>query len=55
MEIAGDVKEEELEGEAVVGPSEEAIAHSSGNTPPFLSFPLLSIHIYIKQTYHPLS
>ena len=29
----------------MVGPSGEATTHSSGNTPPFLSFPLLSIYI----------
>ena len=43
----GKVEEEEPEGEAVVGPSGEATVHSSGITPPLLSFPLLLIYVYI--------
>ena len=41
-EIVGEVEEEELEGEAVVGPSGEATVHSSGNTHPI---PLILIVI----------
>ena len=43
------MEEEEPEGEAVVEPSREATVHSSGDTPLFLSFSLLSIpmHIYL--------
>ena len=37
-ELVGEVEEDELEGEAVVGPSQEATTHSSGSTPPFFSF-----------------
>ena len=47
------MEEEELEGEAVAGPSGEVTAYSSGNTPPFLSFPLLTIYMYtFFSTYH---
>ena len=34
QELIGEVEEDELEGEAVVGPSGEATTHSSGSTPP---------------------
>ena len=34
-ELVGEVEEDELEGEAVVGPSWEATTHSSGSTPLF--------------------
>ena len=37
-ELIGEVKEEEPEGKAVVGPSREATTHSSGDTPPFSFF-----------------
>ena len=33
-ELVGEVEEDELEDEAVVGPSREATTHSSGSTPP---------------------
>ena len=44
----GDVEEEELEGETVVGPSGEATAHSSGSTPPipFISH-VINLYMYI--------
>ena len=48
----GDVEEQEPEAEAVVGPSGEATAHSSGNTPLCLSFTLLSIYTYIFPFKH---
>ena len=32
----GEVQEEEPEGEAVLGPSEEVALHSSGSTPPVM-------------------
>ena len=44
--IVGKVEEEELEGEAVAGPSGEATIHSSGITPSLLSFSLLLIYTY---------
>ena len=42
------MEEEEPEGETVVGPSGEATAHSSGNTPhiPFIS-PVINSYMYI--------
>ena len=52
----GDVKEaEEPEGKAVVGPSGEAILHSSGNTPSFLSFSLLLFYFFFfcKTSHQP--
>ena len=38
QELVGQVEEDEPEGEAVVGPSGEAITHSSGSTPPLFFF-----------------
>ena len=47
------MEEEEPEGEAVVGPSRETTAHSSGNTPPVpLIYPDINSYIYIILTYH---
>ena len=33
QEVVGEVEEDELEGDAVVGPSREATTNSSGSTP----------------------
>ena len=38
QELVGEVAEDELEGEAVVGPSGEATTYSSGSTPLFFLF-----------------
>ena len=45
-ELIGEVEEDKLEGEAVVGPSGEATTHSSSSTPPFFQF--LHRNIYLK-------
>ena len=47
-ELIGDEEEDELEGEAVVGPSGDATTHSSGSTPPhFISFFKFCTEIFI--------
>ena len=45
-ELIGEVEEDELEGEAVVGPSREATTHSSGSAAPF--FCKFFTEIYLK-------
>ena len=37
-ELVGEVEEDKPEGEIVVGPSGKATKHSSGSTPPLISF-----------------
>ena len=46
-ELIGEVEEEELEGEAVVGPSREATTYHSGSTTPFLS--KFCTEIYVRK------
>ena len=48
----GEVVEEEPEGEAVVGPSREATAHSSGNTSPSLFFLVIKLYSFFYRTHH---
>ena len=51
QELIGEVEEDELDGEAVVGPSREATTHSSGSTPLFFSslvFLSFAQNIYLK-------
>ena len=47
-ELVGKVEEDEPEGEAVVGPSGEAMTHSSGSTLPFFFFLNFALKYYLK-------